>query len=75
MRKIYLLTAKDSTIDYGDSLEIGGAFSTEEEACDYAIWASDHNFIDNNWEVTEMTIDYPQSNNEYEDYPSAYYEE
>ena len=75
MRKVYLITAKDSKIVYGDSLTIGGVFSTEEEAYDYAIWASDHNFIDNNWEVTKMTVDDPRGNNEYEDYPSAYYEE
>lgn len=75
MRKVYLITAKDSKIVYGDSLTIGGVFSTEEEAYDYAIWASNHNFLDKSWEVTEMTVDDPRSNNEYEDYPSAYYEE
>lgn len=75
MRKVYLITAKDSKIVYGDSLTISGVFSTEEEAYDYAVWVSDHNFLDKDWEVTEMTVDDPRSNNEYEDYPSAYYEE
>lgn len=75
MEKVYLVTAEDSTIVYGDSLRIVGAFSTEEEAYGYAIWASNHNFLDKSWEVTEMTVDDPRSNNEYEDYPSAYYEE
>ena len=75
MRKVYLITAKDSKIVYGDSLTIGGVFSTEEEAYGYGIWASDHSFLDKSWEVTEMTVDDPRSNNEYEDYPSAYYEE
>lgn len=75
MRKVYLVTAKDSNIYYGDSLTIGGIFSTKEGAYDYATWAADHNFIDNDWQVTEMTVDDPRSNNEYEDYPSAYYEE
>lgn len=75
MNKVYLITAKDSKINYGDSLIIGGVFSTEELAYVYAIWASDHNYLDNSWEVTEMTVDDPRSNNEYEDYPSAYYEE
>lgn len=75
MRKVYLITVKDSKIVYGDSLTIGGVFSTEEEAYGYGIWASNHNFLDKSWEVTEMTVDDPRSNNEYEDYPSAYYEE
>ena len=75
MRKVYLITAKDSKIVYGDSLTISGVFSTEEGAYDYAVWASDHNFLDKDWEVTKMTVDDPRSNNEYEDYPSAYYEE
>lgn len=75
MEKVYLVTAEDSTIVYGDSLRIVGVFSTEEEAYDYAIWASNHNFLDKSWEVTEMTVDDPRSNNEYEEYPSAYYEE
>lgn len=75
MEKVYLITAKDSKIDYGDSLQIGGVFSTEEEASDYAIWASYHGFIDYNFDITEMTVDSPQSDNEYEDYPSAHYEE
>lgn len=75
MRKVYLIAAKDSKIVYGDSLTIGGVFSTEEEAYDYAVWASDHNFLDKDWEVTKMTVDDPRSNREYEDYPSAYYEE
>ena len=75
MIKVYLVTAKDSKINYGDSLTIGGVFSTELLAYDYAIWASDNNLLDEDWEITEMTVDDPRSNNEYEDYPSAYYEE
>ena len=69
MEKVYLVTAEDSTIVYGDSLRIVGAFSTKEMAYDYA------RVIEDNWEVTEMTVDDPRSNHENEDYPSAYYEE
>lgn len=69
MEKVYLVTAEDSKIVYGDSLRIVGVFSTKEMAYGYA------RAIDDDWEVTEMTVDDPRSNNENEDYPSAYYEE
>ena len=75
MKKVYLVTTKDSAITYEDDLRIDGVFSTQEKAYNYATWASDHNVIDDLWEVTEMTVDDPRSNNEYEEYPSAYYEE
>lgn len=75
MEKVYLVTAQDSTIDYGDSLMIGGVFSTKENANKYAEWASDHNIIDNDWEITQMTVDYPNYNKENEYYPSAWYME
>ena len=72
MEKVYLVTSKEQTTEWGDSLQVDGVFSTKEGAYKYGEWALDNNVIENDWKVTEMTLDNPQSNKEYEGYPSVY---
>lgn len=54
--KVYLVTSKDDTIMYGDSLKVNGILSSIEKA---VVWGSEHDETGYP-DITEMTVDYPE---------------
>lgn len=77
MGTVWLVTAKDTNIHYGDSLYVEGAFSSKAKAVEYVNLMVDEDasvfYIE-----TPMTVDYPASDLDSKgenDYPSAYYAE